>query len=292
MSIFSFSNLIAPEKPVVPTNRQDSLRDLVKKMMDEKQVANSPVAPAQVVEVKPQVVEAKEVVEPKKSEPEKEKIVYTEEKLAENQTYGTLFLKRYLSEFSDLLQAGKELQTLEEGRKKRGEDSVESKKAYNEQMEAKKSVQKQLTALLNNEVNSPKELQTAIESYETYLNSVENSYQAIFQKENKEANEFLIRINKKKQEISSLIKEVGSSEIFSEIKGVVTFCKSQREKIMEQNKDINPKLQKTISQEVSEFVEGDLHGAVMLAQEGDLIGIMMRAFAGPKGLDILPNTKN
>ena len=37
-----------------------------------------------------------------------------------------------------------------------------------------------------------------------------------------------------------------------------------------------------IVESVNKFVEGDLHGAVMLAESGDLIGLMMRIYNAPQ----------
>ncbi len=293
MGLFNFSNLIQPEnstqsQPLKSRISDPSFRDLVRdavKKHEEKIPVAQAVNPTEEIEIAPVVVPM--IPSPEKVEEIRPAILPTREvkseiNHAENQTYGTFFLKTMLTEFSDLLAAGNELEAQRNGVSGVDAEKGELDEEYNKQKEARNEVAKKLTNLFTIENDNPELLTEALSAYNNYLASFENTYNKKFARLSNDKDEFGKKISKKKMEIELLMKKIGSPSVFNEIKKVVSFCKDQRAKTDRESRSINEVVRGDISKFVTTFVEKDLSGAVMLAQGNDLIGLMMRIYNAPQ----------
>lgn len=322
MSLFSFNLLtqenpkgntvsgqpVTPARSTVVARDEHSFKALVAEAIKNGGTPVSP-APQPAVEPKeeivvaeqhtPAVVEKKEVaveIEPemnkldvKSEDGIKSRVIRGEAKesieadLLKDQTHGTLYLKTMLSEFSDLLSAGKDLEKMEIVRSDIGDKGAELEKERAQEKLLRDQMAGNLSKLLTSETENDSEgaglLENVLKDYQNYLEVFEERYSKRTNNLLKDKNEILIRINKKRDDIKNLIDQVGGNDNFRKIKDVVMFCKEQRARTLKSNEDISVTIQNDVIKFVNHFVEGDLHGAVMLAQENDIVGIMMRVYS-------------
>ena len=225
-------------------------------------------------------IEASEAIQPiKDGFFEKE-----EAELVENSSEGLEFLQTFVEEISQLFSLGKELDKLVGEREDMRSVSEHLKTENSARLEKRKVLRDSLVALLTDEdsVNPDLsfKLNATVKSYEDYLDSVSVSIKDEETTQLKKANTLLLQINQRKKQISKLLEDkVGGQKIFHEIKKVISFCKNKKEAYLEDFLRENPGVKKTLAESIREnvknFVEKDLHGSVMLVEEGDIIGILM-----------------
>ncbi len=317
---FSFSKLLSPDKfneeeqVVIPTPTSEpkkpepSFKELVQKMVEENKTSNTGKIEEKKAEEKmdgesgvklPNLNE--NIKEEKEAEPTEipvENIPKTEEKpvapaskeakleIHQNHIDGVYFLQTIISEFSDLISAGNELQKLEIERSKVADNGKEIANKIQEKLDSRNNLRDSLVNLLTQEEDDPKLLKSALESYESYLDSVEKTYSATLDSEQAKENELLQLITEKKDQIKKLIEQVGGNESFQKIKEVVSFCKQKRQEYLDEQYKANPELKPTlveaIRNDINQFVETDLQGSKMLLEQGNIINILMSIFAGQK----------
>ncbi len=264
MSIFNFSNLIKPENSGNPAKTEatklrasePSFKALVQKIVDEKHAAsqNSAPTPEPVsvptpveipVEQKPVPVEVREerasVPEnlPAISEQVGVAVVETEpettseqkrnlEKTLEDNGVGTIFLQTMLSEFSDVLTAGKKLDELKTEKALNTDEQRKINAASEAEIATRTQIANSLSSLLTSETGGGELLVTALDSYHKYLDAFKNKYSSLSNQSLMEGNKLLMQINKKQKDIESLIAQIGGTEVFKEIKNIVSACKNIR----------------------------------------------------------------
>lgn len=316
MSLFNFGNLIQKENvptgsisavansPKTLSRDPHSLKRLVEQAVKEKKAQQPELKPVMVPELPPATVEEKNIVPETKqitisaeTVPERlavleksetpENVFENNDKLAENQTYGTFFLKTMLSEFSDALEAGKLLHELELRKASNKDERIGTEAEFqNTRSDAKTKFRESIVNLLGKDEITLDEIRVATNEYENYLKDLENTYRSSMGILTEEETEFTKKITEKKRQLPELMEKVGSQTVFAEIKKVVTFCKEQRIKeIKKAQESVKPETIKTISQNVADFVENDSVGAQMLTESGNIIGILMRVFQKPDDLE-------
>jgi hypothetical protein len=98
------------------------------------------------------------------------------------------------------------------------------------------------------------------------------------------SSEIALKIEEKKKQIGEMMNFFGDGntekgkEVFTKIKEAVTFCKNIRAEKMGES-PVSEKLKSEISLEVKNFVENDRHGAQLLTEAGNILGILMQVFA-------------
>jgi hypothetical protein len=225
-------------------------------------------------------VEEGNVVPEAKQKPEE---LSQEKREMSEKLFGRDFVTSFLSEFNDLLVAGKELETkINEKNSASLKNELEIKAASESQ--AKRTEIARALSNLFTETDDKKlgeYLGQAVEAYEKYASASEAMVTALNSKATKENNSFLMLINAKKSQIKTLTEKLGGTQIIENMKTVIRGCekvaKDYATEVVKRN-EAKEKTVEDVMNKVKEFTVQDPKGLELLLQKGDILDVMIHIY--------------